>query len=832
MGMTKAYEFDAIEKKWQKRWLDGRIFETSEKDERPKYYCLEMLPYPSGKIHMGHVRNYSIGDAIARFKRMRGFNVLHPIGWDALGLPAENAALKHDQHPEDWTRSNIRHMKEQLQRLGFSYSWDREFATCDPEYYRWNQWFFIEMWKKALAYRKKAAVNWCPTDRTVLANEQVIDGRCWRCDTEVVQKELEQWFLKITAYADELLSSIDSLHGWPSSVLTLQRNWIGRSEGAEIDFSLADADGAIRVFTTRIDTIYGATFVVLAPEHPLAARFAEGNEELRGYIEKAKSEDRDQRLAEDREKTGIATGQDAVNPFTQERVPIWVADYVLMDYGTGAVMAVPAHDERDFAFAKRHDLPIRVVVQPPDGEIVSENLQEAFAGYGTVVDSAEFTGLPSQEALSNMAERAEAGGFGAKAVTYKIRDWGVSRQRYWGTPIPMIYCDACGILPVPEDDLPVLLPRDVTIRGKGESVLKENADFVHTACPKCGGAARRETDTMDTFVDSAWYFYRYTDPKRDDSPFRSEIANYWFPIDLYIGGIEHAILHLIYARFWTKMMRDLGLVDIDEPVVTQLSQGMVIKDGAKMSKNKGNIVEPDEVVAKYGADTLRLYVLFEAPPEKEVNWTDQRLEGPARFLQRVWRFVTNEAEAIASASPIEGREEWNDLEGALRRKTHQTVMKVTRDIEERFHLNTAIASIMELTNELYKAMDPRPQRSTTWTAIREATEVMIQLLSPFAPHMAEELWQSLGNRKGLTTVAWPGYDPAIAAEEMLTLVVQVNGKLRSRLEVPVDQPEEEIKRKVLEDDKVRSFIEGREIRRVIVVPNRLVNVVVAGESTS
>lgn len=828
--MTKPYEFEAIEQKWQKRWLDGRFFEASERDERPKFYCLEMLPYPSGRIHMGHVRNYSIGDAVARFKRMRGFNVLHPIGWDALGLPAENAALKHGQHPEDWTRGNIAHMKEQLLRLGFSYSWDREFATCDPEYYRWNQWFFIEMWKKGLAYRKKAAVNWCPTDRTVLANEQVIDGRCWRCDTQVVQKELDQWFLKITAYADELLSAFDSLEGWPKSVLTLQRNWIGRSEGVEVNFSLAEADGEIEAFTTRIDTIYGATFVVLAPEHPLAARFAEGNDELRRYIEKTESEDRESRLAEDREKTGVATGWEAVNPFTKERVPIWVADYVLMDYGTGAVMAVPAHDERDFAFAKRYGLAIRVVVQPPEGESVAEELEEAFSGYGTVVNSAEFTGLPSQEALSAMAERAEASGFGKKAVTYKIRDWGISRQRYWGTPIPMVYCDACGILPVSEDDLPVVLPRNVTITGKGESVLKENESFVATTCPKCGGAARRETDTMDTFVDSAWYFYRYTDSKREDVPFRPQIAKYWFPIDLYIGGIEHAILHLIYARFWTKMMRDLGLVEVDEPVVTQLSQGMVIKDGAKMSKNKGNIVEPDSVVERYGADTLRLYVLFEAPPEKEVNWTDARLEGPARFLQRVWRFVMNEADALASASAIEGGEEWNDLESALRRKTHQTLMKVTRDIEERYHLNTAIAAIMELTNELYRAIDPRPERSTTWTAIREATEVMIQLLSPFAPHIAEEMWQSLGNKKGLSTVVWPSYDAAIAAEETITLVVQVNGKLRSRLDVPADQPEEDIKRRALEDDKVRSFIDGREIRRVIVVPNRLVNVVVAGDA--
>jgi len=664
----------------------------------------------------------------------------------------------------------------------------------------------------------------------VLANEQVIDGRCWRCDAEVIPKELEQWFLRITNYADELLQMIESLEGWPATVLTLQRNWIGRSDGAEVDFSLADGgdgDQAIRVFTTRLDTIYGATFVVLAPEHPLAERFASSHTELAAYIQQAKSEDKENRVADDRAKTGIATGHDALNPFTGEKVPIWVADYVLMDYGTGAVMAVPAHDERDFAFAKKYDLPIRVVIETQDGDPSALTLDAAFSDYGTVIDSGQFTGLPSKEAMATMAAHAENVGFGKAAVTFKIRDWGISRQRYWGTPIPMVHCEACGIVPVREEDLPVILPRDVKITGKGESALSENEAFMKTTCPGCGGTARRETDTMDTFVDSSWYFYRYCDPKVSEMPFRPEVIQYWFPIDLYVGGIEHAILHLTYCRFWTKMMRDLDLVDIDEPVLTQLSQGMVIKDGAKMSKNKGNIVEPDEVVARYGADTTRMYVLFEAPPEKEVNWTDQRLEGPSRFLQRVWRFVANESDALKSASPIEGNEEWNELEVALRRKTHQTIRKVTRDIEERLHLNTAISAIMELVNELYKAIEPRPHRSDTWKAIREATDAVVLLLNPFAPHIAEEMWQSLGNRKGLTAATWPGYDREIATEDMVTLVVQVNGKVRSRLSLPANQEEDEVKRLALGDEKIKGLIDGKEVRRIVVVANRLVNVVVA-----
>jgi leucyl-tRNA synthetase len=789
-----------------------------------------MLPYPSGKIHMGHVRNYSIVDVVSRFKSMRGFNVLHPIGWDALGLPAENAALKHGAHPDTWTRSNIDHMKRQLQRLGFSYDWQREIATCDPSYYRWNQWFFIQMWKRGLAYRKKAGVNWCPTCLTVLANEQVEGGQCWRCESEVEERELEQWFLKITDYADELLTAMDQLDDWPERVLTMQRNWIGRSEGADIEFPVVTEESepseSIPVFTTRIDTIYGASFVVLAPEHPLSARFAEKNSDLAAFIEKVKAEAKEARVSEELEKEGMFTGRYALNPFTKENVPIWVANYVLLEYGTGAIMAVPAHDERDFEFARKYDLPIPVVIQDNKASLTAESLDGAFPDYGTVVDSGEFTGLPSTEAIAAMTQYAEEHEIGKGTTTYRLRDWGISRQRYWGTPIPMIHCDACGVQPVPEEDLPVVLPTDVEITGKGRSPLETNDEFLTASCPKCGGSAKRETDTMDTFVDSSWYFYRYCDPKNESSPFDPEVVKYWFPIDLYVGGIEHAILHLIYSRFWTKMMRDIGLVEVDEPAVRLLSQGMVLKDGSAMSKSRGNVVEPDEVVGRYGADTLRLYVLFEAPPEKEIDWTDQRLEGPSRFIHRIWRLVDQEAEALRGAASDEDGHSPNETEGRIRRKTHQTIMRVTRDIEERLHLNTAIAAIMELTNEVYRVLDPRPDRPETWMALREAVETIVVLLSPFAPHIAEEMWEMLGHRKGLWKEPWPSFDPTIATEETVTLVLQINGKVRSRIDVPAEIEEEELRQRALEEDKMQSFLEGKTVERVIVVPRRLVNVVV------
>ena len=781
---------------------------------------------------MGHIRNYSIGDVVARFKRMRGFNVLHPIGWDALGLPAENAALKNDEHPADWTLSNIAHMKKQLQRMGFSYAWDREIASCDPAYYRWNQWFFIQMFKKGIAYRKKAAVNWCPGCQTVLANEQVEGGLCWRCTSEVSQRDLEQWFLRTTQYAEELLSDMADLGLWPERVLTMQRNWIGRSEGAEIDFAV-EGEEPIRVFTTRVDTIFGATFLLLAPGHPRAKAYAEESPEIARFIEESAARAKD---VKDRgepatvDKNGMATGRFAVNPFSQQPIPIWVADYILMEYGTGAVMAVPAHDERDFDFARRYDLLIRVVIQPADAALSSASLEAAYVDYGTLVDSGPFSGLPSWEAVAVMAAHAEEKGFGKKTVTFRLKDWGISRQRYWGTPIPMIHCGVCGIVPVPEEELPVVLPKAIDITGQGKSPLEAIPEFVNVRCPKCGGDARRETDTMDTFVDSSWYFYRYTDPKNELAPVSAETAGYWFPIDLYIGGIEHAILHLIYSRFWTKMMRDLGLVDVSEPVTQLLSQGMVLKDGSVMSKSKGNIVEPDEVVDRHGADTLRLYVLFEAPPEKEIDWTDQRLEGPARFLQRVWRLVDTEAEQLKATVASDGddsKEDWNEAEVALRRKTHQTILRVTRDIEERFHMNTAISAIMELTNEVYRNLEPRPERPEAWRALGEAVEAIVLLLSPFTPHAAEEMWEMLGHRGGLARVEWPSYDPAIAAQETITLVLQVNGKVRSRIAIPADLQEEELRQLALEDEKVRSLTTGRTVERVVVVPKRLVNVVVA-----
>ena len=822
--MTQFYDFEKVELKWQKHWLDSKTFEVVEDANRPKYYCLEMLPYPSGKIHMGHVRNYSIGDAIARFKIMRGFNVLHPIGWDALGLPAEKAALEHGEHPEDWTRSNIDHMRIQLRRLGFSYSWEREFATCDPDYYRWNQWFFIQMWKRGLAYRKKSAVNWCPVDRTVLANEQVVDGRCWRCDAEVISKELPQWFLRITNYADELLEAMNSLSEWPPNVLTLQKNWIGRSEGAEVEFALANRSESIKAFTTRLDTIYGATFLVLAPEHPLAGAFAKENETLRRYIDKANQEDTRVKEEGDKEKTGVPTGHHVINPFSKEIMPIWVADYVLMEYGTGAVMAVPAHDERDLEFAEKYDLPIRPVIQAEADETSEGFSNAALLEYGTVINSGEFTGLPSQDAITKMIEHGERKGFCKKTTTYKIRDWGISRQRYWGTPIPMVYCSQCGVIPVAEEELPVVLPRDVQITGKGESALNDNEKFLSTSCPQCGAPSKRETDTMDTFIDSSWYFYRYVDPTCKEAPFRFDAAKYWFPIDLYIGGVEHAILHLLYSRFWTKMMRDLGLVNIDEPVVNQLSQGMVIKDGAKMSKSKGNIVDPDAVVSKYGADTVRLYVLFEAPPEKEVNWTDERLEGPHRLVHRIWRFVDAQSDALKTAEPIEGGEDFNRVEISLRRKTHQTLKRVTYDFE-RVHLNTAIAAVMELVNDLYRLCETRPSRAYTWKVIREGIEAVIILLHPMAPHVTEELWERIGNNELLSETKWPDFDDAIAAETEITVVVQVNGKNRSKVLTLPDQSDDAFSEVALNDKKIKSLVADKDILRVIVVPNRLVNIV-------
>lgn len=834
-----SYPHEAVEKRWQERWSRDGSFRTPDLPEGKRYYCLEMLPYPSGRIHMGHVRNYSIGDSVARFFRRRGYSVMHPIGWDALGLPAENAAIERGAHPRDWTAENIDHMRRQLRRLGFLYDWDREFATCDPSYYRWNQWFFLKMWERGLAYRKNSTVNWCPGCETVLANEQVEAGRCWRCESEVRLTELAQWFLRITDYRDELLEAMDELPGWPEKVLTLQRNWIGKSEGAEIRFAAPALEAAlgdghrIPVYTTRLDTIYGATALVLSPGHPASRHIARDNAEVAAYLEEAEARAAAARTHPERGgaeagKTGAATGLTARNPFTGEDIPMFVADYVLMDYGSGAVMAVPAHDRRDHAFAREHGIEIRPVVVPDETSAapVPEASEDAFTGYGTVVDSGEFSGLPGVDAIAAMLERARREGFGEAKTTYRFHDWGISRQRYWGTPIPMIHCAECGEVPAPEESLPVELPRDIEITGKGGAALSRLESFLRVDCPKCGAAARRETDTMDTFVDSAWYFYRYLDPENDRAPFDSEKARHWFPIDLYIGGVEHAILHLIYCRFWTKMMRDLGLVEVDEPVTRQLSQGMVIKDGAKMSKSRGNVVDPDEAVERHGADAVRLYVLFEAPPEKEMDWTDERLAGPARFLRRLEQQVPGGFPWLASESPPEGGEEFSREDLAMRRKTHQTIRRVTRDLGERLHPNTAIAAIMEL-HRAVSAFLPGAETPASRRAAREAVEAVVSLLNPMAPHLTEELWERLGNERTLVDSPWPSWDEDLARDEVVVVVVQVNGRLRGRLEAPAGLDAAELEERARRNAGVMRHLDGREVRRVVTVADKLVNFVVA-----
>ncbi|MCL6544172.1 MAG: leucine--tRNA ligase [Bryobacteraceae bacterium] len=808
----KSYDHHRIELKWMERWKDADFYKAEDFSPRPKYYLLEMLPYPSGTLHVGHIRNYTIGDTLARYKWMRGFNVLHPMGWDAFGLPAENAAIANKRHPRDWTLSNIAYMKQQHRRYGFSYDWDREISTCEPEYYRWNQWFFLKMLERGLAYRAKALVNWCPECATVLANEQVVDGCCWRHDTtRVEQRELDQWFLKITAYAEQLLNDISKLEGgWPERVLVMQRNWIGRSEGTEVDFRLAETGEPIRIFTTRVDTIFGATCLILAPEHPLTAR-------LVGEADKAKLkqmiDERARRDPGDLVKEGFFTGHGAVNPYNGERIPIWVGNFVLMGYGTGAIMAVPAHDERDFEFCTRYGIPVRPVIRPVDGPLAeAATMQGAFVDDGVCENSGEFSGLPSAEARRRMTEKAEREGFGKASVTYRIRDWGISRQRYWGTPIPVVHCGSCGIVPVPEKDLPVVLPLNVEITGVGGSPLAQVPEFVNTSCPACGRAARRETDTMDTFIDSSWYFYRYCDPHNDRAPFDSAKIAHWFPIDQYIGGVEHAILHLIYSRFFTKVMRDLGLIHHDEPATRLFTQGMVIKDGAKMSKSKGNVVSADDAAERYGADTARLFVLFAAPPEKDVDWQDAGVEGMYRFLGRVYRFVTRNADAPGGDGSADAR---------VLRKLHQTLRKVTEDFESRWHFNTSLASIMELVNHLYNA-----EAGISSGTMRELLEKLVLMLGPFAPYAAEEMWEELGKTGPVFKQSWPEYDAELAREEMAEVVVQVNGKLRSRVHVPFGTPKEELERAALADAKIQPFLDGKQVVKVIVVPDKLVNLVI------
>jgi leucyl-tRNA synthetase len=850
------YRPQDLDRKWQHRWASSRAFEVEVDASRPKFYCLEMFAYPSGHAHVGHVRNYIIGDVMARTKRMRGYNVLHPFGWDAFGLPAENAAIKGGIHPEVSTRSNIAHMKGQLQRLGISYAWEREFATCDADYYKWNQWLFIRMFERGLAYRRRSSVNWCPVDKTVLANEQVVDGGCWRCGTPVETRDLEQWFFKITAYADELLDATDALTGWPEKVLTMQRNWIGRSEGARVKFPLASPipdPGSpipdIEVFTTRIDTIFGATFVLLAPEHPIVAALAERSKDpasFRKQVQAFRAQDRAARISGEIEKQGFDTGFQAINPFTQEPVPIWVANFVLGDYGTGAVMAVPAHDQRDFEFARKFGLPIRVVVTPDGKPVDPARLSEAAEAYGTLVDSGEYSGLPSADAQKRMIGAAKAKGIGEGTVQYRLKDWGISRQRYWGTPIPMIYCETDGIVPVPDDQLPVELPKVAQFSGRGDSPLAQVPEFVDVTCPKCGRPARRETDTMDTFVDSSWYFYRFADPKNQVQPFDPATLKYWLPVDFYSGGVEHAILHLIYSRFFARVFRDLGLVDHSEPFSQLLTQGMVLKDGAVMSKSKGNVVDPDTMLQKYGADALRLYVMFVAPPEKEVEWTDAGLEGSFRFLARVWRMLDHWCETIAGEGiddPGTG-DSLNADERALRRKTHDTIRRVTADIEQRQQLNTAVSAMMELVNDLYAFSERTAtgapgrradddvahvgvaERRETICVVREAIEALVRLLSPFAPHMAEEMWERLGHGTPLAAASWPAYDPAVAKAEEIVVPVQVNGKVRGRLTVPADTTEQELERLALADPAVQAHIGGKTVAKVVVAKGRLISLVI------
>lgn len=822
----KTYDPQEIETRWQAQWAGEALYQAEQSTEKPKFYVLEMLPYPSGVLHMGHVRNYSIGDALARYKWMRGFNVLHPMGWDAFGLPAENAAIKNNRHPNEWTRANIAHMKKQHQRFNFSYDWSREVATCDPEYYRWNQWFFLRMYEKGLAYRHKALLNWCPQCNTTLANEQVVGGYCWRHEDQLVeQRELEQWFLRITDYADELLRDIAKLDGgWPERVLTMQRNWIGRSEGTEADFTLADAAGAptatkIRVFTTRVDTIFGATCLILSPGHALVKTLASEEQQAvaRRMIEDAKLKD-----PGDLEKEGFFTGHYAINPYSGEKTPIWVGNFVLMGYGTGAIMAVPAHDERDFEFCRKYRIPVKPVVRPVDGELADEaTMTEAFCDYGIAAVAGESSGLPTEEAKRQMNAKAEREGFGKAAVTFRIKDWGISRQRYWGTPIPMIHCDSCGVVPVPDDQLPVVLPHDINLADvKGSSPLSHVPAFLNVDCPQCGGPARRETDTMDTFIDSSWYFYRYCDNTNSEEPFGKDIIRYWFPIDQYIGGIEHAILHLIYSRFWTKMMRDLGLITWDEPVTNLFTQGMVIKDGAKMSKSKGNVVDPDLMVNQFGADTCRMFCLFAAPPEKELDWQETGVEGQYRFLGRVYRFVTRNAEAARAGG--DGAT-LSEADRKALRKLHQTIRKVTDDFETRWHFNTSIAAIMELMNEAQSL-----EAELTAASLGDLCRALALMLAPFAPYLSQELWSELGQNGVVFKQTWPEFREDLAREDSAEIPVQVNGKLRSRVTVPLGTPKEELERLALADTKAQEWIGGKPIVKVVVVPDKLVNIVVKG----
>jgi leucyl-tRNA synthetase len=826
----QRYDAQCIEQKWHERWQQQPELYRAEPatSARKKYYVLEMLPYPSGALHMGHVRNYSIGDALARYMWMKGYNVLHPMGWDAFGLPAENAALKNNTPPREWTLGNVANMKRQMQRLGFSYDWSTEVTTCLPDYYRWNQWFFLKFYERGLAYRRKSKVNWCPECATVLANEQVVDGCCWRHeDTKVEQHDLEQWFLRITKYAEELLRDLDKLDGWPEKVKTMQRNWIGRSEGAQVEFQVEGSSEKVTVFTTRIDTIFGATSLQLAPEHPLVASLIGNNPDLLSRLDELIADQRRAREAGDvgnLEKRGFYTGVNAVNPFNDEKIPIWVANYILMEYGTGAIMSVPAHDERDYEFAKKYDLEVRIVILPRRHEHGQE--EDPTLPYtamdSLLINSGEFSGLGNEEAIQKMTRFAEEKGFGKGTVGYRLRDWGISRQRYWGTPIPILYCDKCGIVPVPEQDLPVVLPEKIEITQQGGSPLARVLEFANAKCPKCGGVARRETDTMDTFVDSSWYFYRYLNSKLATAAIDSAAVDYWFPIDQYIGGVEHAILHLIYSRFWTKVMRDMGLIKNSEPIERLFTQGMVIRNGAKMSKSKGNVVSPDDMVERYGADSTRMYALFAAPPDRDLDWQENGVEGVSRFLAKVYRLVTRYA-ALPHAKSSKGS---SPVARGLERKLHQTIRRVSTDFEGRWHFNTSIAAVMELVNaitaadaEIVSGAVPAQQTAFTMRAL-------VLMLAPFAPYVAAELWQILGEKSQLLRESWPTFDADLAREEEVEVPVQINGKNRSRIVIPVGLPEAEVRERAISDEKIRALLDGKQAVKVIVVPDKLVNIVV------
>ena len=820
------YDFTEIESKWQKIWADEKAFRTVEDPDREKYYVLEMFPYPSGKLHMGHVRNYSIGDVIARYKKMAGFNVLHPMGYDSFGLPAENAAIQHDAEPAKWTFDNMEEMDRQLASMGLSYDWDRKVATCTPEYYRWTQWIFIQFYKKGLAYKKDNPVNWCPSCQTVLANEQVVDGKCERCHTEVTKKNLSQWYLKITDYADRLLGNLDRLEGWPDKVKTMQRNWIGKSYGANIDFEIKDSDKKLEVFTTRADTLFGATYMVMSPEHPFVDELVAGRPEeadVKAYQEKARRMTDIERTSTTNEKTGVFTGRYAINPVNGKEIPVWISDYVLMGYGTGAIMAVPAHDQRDFDFAKAFGLEIIPVVDPEDPSIDLYDLKEAFVAEGKMINSGQFDGLNNREAIPKMIDWLNEKGIGDKTVNFRLRDWLISRQRYWGTPIPMIWCDECGWVPEKEENLPVLLPTDVEFTGRGESPITTSRTFIDTVCPCCGKPARREVDTMDTFLDSSWYFLRYCDAHNEKLPFSKERSDHWMNVDQYIGGVEHAILHLMYARFFQMFLYDLGMTSEEEPFRNLLTQGMVIKDGAKMSKSLGNVVSPAEIQAKYGSDTARLFILFAAPPEKELDWSDEGVEGSYRFLNRVYRLVIEYIDEIRGDKKVPGTyEAKNDADKSLCFMLNSAIKKVTEDAGGRFNFNTAIASIMELVNEMYKYKNGE----INLPLFNDAVENLLVLLNPFCPHVTEELWNRLGHEDRLYNKEWPSYDESALVKDEIEFILQINGKLKDRLRLPNDSQKEVVEEAARASERFAEATEGREVVKVIFVPNKIINFVV------